>query len=318
MLLKSYRKHGFYHRINQQVGRGGIIRVDLLFIQSMNKRSNKLSFYQPVIFIDGAVIMSERLPTLFISHGAPDILIKHQVSVGALQELGQRISEPRAILIVSAHWIHDPVAITLGEQLPTIHDFGGFPPELYRVQYPARGDDDLSREIAQVLAAQGIATELVAERGLDHGAWVPLHFMYPDARIPVIQVSLPAGSLTDLAELGEALAPLSDEGVLVIGSGGSVHNLRALNPRGPTEAWAVEFEKWLLEAVEQGHFQWISKEENLPLNFQYAHPTLEHYAPLIVAWAAGGANRPGRRIHHSFDYGNLGMSFFAFGELRFV
>ena len=170
----------------------------------------------------------------------------------------------------------------------------------------------MSRKIARVLETQGIASELVAERGLDHGAWVPLHFIYPDARIPVIQVSLPAGSLQDLVELGEALVPLSEEGVLVIGSGGSVHNLRALNPRGPTEAWAVEFEKWLLEAVEQGHFEWLIQEEMHPLNFQYAHPTLEHYAPLVVA--AGGSDRPGRRIHHSFDYGNLGMSFFAFGD----
>jgi len=258
--------------------------------------------------------MSGPLPTLFISHGAPDILIRHQASVETLRELGQRFPDPRAIVVVSAHWIHDPVGITLAEQLATIHDFGGFPSDLYRVQYPASGDDDLSREIARALDAQGITNELVPERGLDHGVWIPLSFMYPDARIPVIQVSLPAGSLQDLSDLGEALAPLSGEGVLVIGSGGSVHNLGALNRQGPTEAWAVEFENWLLEAVEQGHFEWLIQEQWFPLNFRHAHPTLEHYAPLVVAWAAGGADRPGRRIHHSFDYGNLGMSFFTFGD----
>ena len=260
--------------------------------------------------------MRERLPTLFISHGAPDILIRAQASLDVLRELGQRVPEPKAVVVVSAHWIHDPVGITLGEQLATMHDFGGFPAELYRMQYPARGDDDLSRRIARLLDARDIDNDLVPGRGLDHGAWIPLHFMYPDARIPVVQVSLPAGSLQDLVELGKALVPLSGEGVSVIGSGGSVHNLRALNPHGPTEAWAVEFEKWLLEAVEQGHFAWLSHEEKFPLNFQYAHPTLEHYAPLIVAWAAGGADQPGRRIHHSFDYGNLGMSLFAFGEVN--
>jgi 4,5-DOPA dioxygenase extradiol len=258
--------------------------------------------------------MPERLPTLFISHGAPDILIRHQASVDTLKDLGYRLPEPRAVVVISAHWIHDPVGITLGEQLATIHDFGGFPAELYRMQYPARGDDDLSRQLARMLEAQGIASELVSDRGLDHGAWIPLHFMYPDARIPVVQLSLPAGSLQDLVELGKALVSLPGEGVLVLGSGGSVHNLRALNPPGPTEGWAVEFEKWLLEAVEQSHFEWLSQEEEFPLNFQYAHPTLEHYAPLIAAWAAGESDRAGRRIHHSFDYGNLGMSFFAFGE----
>ena len=258
--------------------------------------------------------MLEHLPALFISHGAPDILIRHQASLDRLRELGEQLPNPRAVVVVSAHWIHDPVGITLGEQLATIHDFGGFPSELYRVQYPARGDDELSHRISRLLTAQGIANELVPERGLDHGAWIPLHFIYPEARTPVVQVSLPAGSLQELAELGAALAPLTGEGVLVIGSGGSVHNLRALNPQGPTEAWAVEFEKWLLEAVEQNHFAWLIREDKFPLNFAYAHPTLEHYAPLVVAWAAGGADRPGRRIHHSFDYGNLGMSFFAFGE----
>ena len=262
--------------------------------------------------------MFERLPTLFISHGAPDILIRHQASVDGLRELGHKLPAPRAVVVVSAHWIHDPVGITPGDQLTTIHDFGGFPSELYRVQYPARGDDGLSLEIARALETRGIASELVPERGLDHGAWIPLHFMYPEAQIPVVQISLPTGSLQELVTLGEALTPLPGEGVLVIGSGGSVHNLRALKPHGPTEAWALQFEKWLLEAVEQGHFEWLIKEEHFPPNFQHAHPTLEHYAPLIVAWAAGGADQPGRRIHHSFDYGNLGMSFFAFGAASVV
>ncbi len=258
--------------------------------------------------------MPHTLSTLFVSHGAPDILIRPEPSVDTLRDLGRRAPEPRGIVIVSAHWISDPIGITAGEQLPTIHDFGGFPSELYALQYPAKGDDTLSRNIASALTAQGIDHELVAERGLDHGAWIPLRFMYPDARIPVVQVSLPAGSLADLAGLGKALARLREDGVLIIGSGGSVHNLHALNRDGRTDDWVLEFEAWLREAVEGNHFDWLITPERFPHTFRRAHPTLEHYAPLIVAWAAGGPDQPGRRVHHSFDYGNLGMSFFEFGN----
>lgn len=229
-----------------------------------------------------------------------------------LRELGSRMPEPRGIVIISAHWINDPIGITVGEQLTTIHDFGGFPKELYTLQYPAKGDDELSRKIAGALLARDIGNELVRERGLDHGAWIPLHLMYPDAHIPVVQVSLPAESLQDLVELGKALVPFRREGVLIIGSGGSVHNLSAINRDGRTDDWALEFEAWLHETVENNYFNRLIRAKELPNNFRQAHPTLEHYAPLIVAWATAGPDQPGRRIHHSFDYGNLGMSFFEF------
>jgi len=177
----------------------------------------------------------------------------------------------------------------------------------------ARGDDDLSRNIAGALSARDIDNELVRGRGLDHGAWIPLHFMYPDARIPVVQVSLPAGSLKDCVELGKALAQLRRDGVLIIGSGGSAHNLRTLNRDGRTDDWVLEFEAWLQETVENNQFDRLVRVREFANNFQQAHPTLEHFSPLVVAWAAAGPDQPGRRIHHSFDYGNLGMSFFEFG-----
>lgn len=258
--------------------------------------------------------MSLILPALFVSHGAPDILTRPQGSGAALRALGHRMPGPRGIVIVSAHWISDPVGITVGKRLETIHDFTGFPEDLYTLQYPARGDDDLSRKIAAALLARNLDNELVQARGLDHGAWIPLYFMYPDARIPVVQVSLPAGSLQDLAELGKALAPLRREGLLIIGSGGSVHNLRALNRDGRTDEWALEFEAWLHETVENNHFERLSRAQEFTTTFRQAHPTLEHYAPLIVVWAAAGVDQPGRRIHHGFDYGNLGMSCFEFGR----
>lgn len=258
--------------------------------------------------------MPHRLPTLFVSHGAPDVLIRHQAAMDALNELGLRLPEPQGIVIVSAHWIDDPIGITAGERLKTIHDFGGFPKELYAMQYPARGDEKLSDTVLDALEKSGIPSRLARERGLDHGAWIPLHFLYPDARIPVVQVSLPAGERADVTRLGEALAPLRREGVLMIGSGGSVHNLRAVNPNGKTDNWAMAFEAWLREAVEENHFDWLISRDHFPLSYRQAHPTVEHFAPLIFAWAAAGADQPGRRIHHSFDYGNIGMSLFSFGD----
>jgi len=255
-----------------------------------------------------------RLPTLFVSHGAPDLLLREHPAVDALKRLGARLPEPRAVLVVSAHRISSPITITHDDRLGTVHDFGGFPPALYAMNYPATGDDELSARIAEALAQKGVEHALVSGRGLDHGAWMPLRLIYPDARIPVVQVSLPAGSLEEVARLGEALAPLREQGVLMIGSGTSVHNLRALNLDQQTDPWADEFEAWLRQAVEENHFQWLIDERRHPDSFRYAHPTLEHFAPIVFAWAAAGKDRAGRRIHQSYDYGNLGMSHYAFGE----
>ena len=138
--------------------------------------------------------------------------------------------------------------------------------------------------------------------------------MYPEAQIPVSQVSLPTQSFKELVSLGTALRPLRDEGVLVIGSGGSVHNLRALRHNTETNDWAIQFEQWLLETVEGNHFERLITPSEFPGTFHQAHPSLEHYAPLVVAWAAGNQNQAGRRIHHSFTYGNLGMACFEFGN----
>jgi 4,5-DOPA dioxygenase extradiol len=155
---------------------------------------------------------------------------------------------------------------------------------------------------------------MVEKRGLDHGAWIPLKIMYPAAQVPVVQVSLPTGSFDELVRLGAALRPLREKGVLVMGSGGSVHNLRALRHGGPADDWVIQFEQWLLEAIVGNQFERLITPSGFPAAFPQAHPTLEHYAPLVVAWAAGDPDQPGRRIHHSFTYCNLGMSCFEFGN----
>ncbi|WP_455197959.1 DODA-type extradiol aromatic ring-opening family dioxygenase [Kaarinaea lacus] len=252
-------------------------------------------------------------PSLFVSHGAPDILLSNQEAVTAMRDYAKSLAIPRAIVVVSAHWTDEPIGITVGSKLSTIHDFSGFHESLYNLEYPANGDNEISSDIAQNLHAQGLACHLV-ERGLDHGAWIPLMIMYPEAKIPVIQVSLPRGSLEQLATLGLAFRPLRQKGVLVIGSGGSVHNLGKLGHL--TSDWAVQFEQWLLETIEGNHFKRLITPSEYPITFHEAHPSLEHFAPLVVAWAAGNNNLPGRRFHHSFTYGNLGMSCFEFRSSR--
>ena len=254
------------------------------------------------------------IPSLFLSHGAPDLLLSHEPAVQVLQELPARLPRPLAVVVCSAHWTADPVGITGPGDLTTIHDFSGFPDALYKERYPARGDAGLTDRIGQLLDAAGIAHSTHPHRGLDHGAWVPLKLMYPLADLPVAQVSLPAGDLAAYAQLGAALAPLSQEGILVIGSGGSVHNLRALRPGAPPDDWALAFELWLQDAVEGNAFDRLLAVEAQPAELRLAHPSLEHLAPLLFAWAAGGQDRPGRRFAHGFTYGNLGMSGYAFGD----
>lgn len=256
--------------------------------------------------------MTSHHPALFISHGAPDFILTQHAAVTALRELGERFTKPRAIVVISAHWSRLPVGITAGATHQTIHDFSGFPDALYRLSYPAQGDPDLAARIAEQLGAHGIDSQLIADRGLDHGAWIPLLLSYPQADIPVIQVSLPSGDLQACARLGEALGPLREQGILIIGSGGSVHNLAMLNREERIDSWAGEFESWLQESVEGNHFDNLLSAEQMAPRFRAAHPTMEHFSPLVTAWAAGDQTRPGKRFHHSFMYGTLGMSMFEF------
>ena len=258
--------------------------------------------------------MHPPLPSLFVSHGAPDISTSAPQAVEAMQRLAGELSRPESILIVSAHWMANPPRLTAGGVLGTIHDYSGFTPELYARQYPARGEASLSRKVRALLESGGVRSHVDRERGLDHGAWVPLSIMYPGVDVPVVQLSLPTGSLAEAARLGEAVAPLREEGVLIIGSGGTVHNLRRLKPSGPPDPWASGFEQWLLESVENGHFEALLDPAGSMAHFDIAHPTLEHFAPLVFAWASGDRNRAGRLQYSGFSYGNLGMGCYLFGK----
>ncbi len=255
-------------------------------------------------------------PSLFISHGAPDILLGDSPAKRAIRELGSLLTDAKGVVVVSAHWIASPIRVTAGAAPETLHDFGGSAPELRRLSYPAPGSETLSNRVLELLDAAAIEVAADPRRGWDHGVWIPLMLALPEANAPVVQVSLPNGSLAEVVALGKALAPLRREGIAVIGSGGSVHNLRALSrdEGASPEAWAASFDEWLRDAIEGNRFAELSDPARLPDTFLQAHPSPEHFAPILLAWAAGDPAQPGRRLHQSFTLGNLGLSMYRFGE----
>lgn len=255
------------------------------------------------------------LPSLFVSHGAPDLLLSETPANGFTRTLGRRYPGLRAILIVSAHWESGVNTIGAAAEPETIYDFGGFDPVLYTLRYQARTSADLVAEIDRALTAAGIAHATNTTRGYDHGAWVPLMLAWPEADVPVVQLSLRRGSSAEEnLRLGQALAPLRDKGVLIVGSGASVHNLRALNYEGtPAPDWAREFDDWLVAGVTGGDVESLLQFPQAPAGARIAHPTPEHLMPLYVAMGAGGGGK-GRAIHRSFSWGSIGMTSFEFGD----
>lgn len=254
-----------------------------------------------------------RLPALFVSHGAPTLPLEDIPARAFLRDLGAALPRPRAILAVSAHWLTDRPAVSAATRPETIHDFYGFPAELYGLRYPAPGDADLAGRVQELLSSEGLDAAVDAERGLDHGAWVPLMLMYPGADVPVIQLSLqPQLGTRHHLRLGAALAPLRDEGVLILGSGGATHNLREFRGRGaddPLEAYAGRFARWLSDAVERGDREALADYRALAPDAARNHPSEEHLLPLHVA---AGAGARGERIHHSASYGILAMDAYRF------
>jgi 4,5-DOPA dioxygenase extradiol len=234
-----------------------------------------------------------------------------------LQELGKSLPRPQAIIAVSAHWeTAGGPAVSLAKQPETIHDFGGFPRALFEMQYPAPGALDAAERAAALLEAAQIPVGRSADRGLDHGAWVPLRLMYPDADIPVTQLSVVRGAGPDAHErIGRALAALREEGVLVLASGSLTHNLYEFRGQGvdaPVPHWVSEFEAWMKARLE-------SNDRAALLDYRHAapfavqnHPSDEHLLPLFVAMGAAGPDARARQLHSSFEHGVLAMDAYAF------
>lgn len=256
------------------------------------------------------------LPTLFVSHGAPTFALEPGLAGAQLGALGQALGKPRAIVLVSPHWMTRGVEVGAAARPETIHDFGGFPRALYQLAYPAPGAPDTARRIAEVLGASGIAASLNERQGLDHGAWVPLLHLYPAADVPVVQVSLPAGLDSRTAyELGVALKPLSAEGMLVIGSGSLTHNLYEFRAGTTDEAaYAREFSLWVRQRVLAGDRDGLLNALARAPHAQRAHPTTEHFLPLLVALGAAGDSLPATVLDGGIRHGVLAMESYVFGR----
>lgn len=256
--------------------------------------------------------MNAIAPSLFVSHGSPMLPFEPSVARDFIQSLGQLYS-PRAIICISAHWETDEPRLCGALRPETLHDFYNFPPFLYNQQYSVSGDPDLAAKASGLLHQAGIQAHIDVERGLDHGAWVPLMLMYPQANIPIVQLSVqPMATPESHWRIGRALRELRHEGVLILGSGGATHNLRDLRAgdENAPVAYAADFDHWLRTSVINGDEEALLDYLNTAPEAKRNHPTPEHYLPLTVALGAA-YNLRGEVIHRSFSFGILSMSAFA-------
>lgn len=253
-------------------------------------------------------------PSLFISHGSPMLALEPGASGPALARLAAELPRPKAIVVVSAHWESQDLRVGSNPHPETWHDFGGFPAALFAVQYPAPGQPELAAQVAQLLRDDGLPAQLDDQRPFDHGVWVPLSLMYPQADIPVVQVSLPSRMGPALqTRVGHALSGLRQQGVLLIGSGSITHNLRELDwHAGPesVEPWAKAFRDWMIEKLAADDEPALHDYRRQAPHAVRSHPSDEHLLPLYFARGAGGDFSI---AHQGFTLGALGMDIYRFG-----
>jgi 4,5-DOPA dioxygenase extradiol len=258
-----------------------------------------------------------RLPSLFLSHGSPMMAVEDSAARRFLAGLGSDLERPRAILMASAHWCAAAPTVGGCETPETIHDFGGFPRQFYEMHYEPPGSAELAGRTVDLLAQNGVMAALDDLRGLDHGAWVPLMLMYPEADIPVAQITTqPHLGPAHHFALGAAVSQLRDEGVLVIGSGNLTHNLGGLrrdNPEGAPNPRVAEFTDWVFDALSEHRFGDLLDYRRLAPHAVDNHPSDEHFLPLFTALGAGGEGATPDRLHQSYSYGALSMDAYAFG-----
>ncbi|NBS95068.1 MAG: dioxygenase [Betaproteobacteria bacterium] len=257
-----------------------------------------------------------RLPTLFVSHGAPTFALSPGRAGPQLTELGRSLPHPAAVLVVSPHWMTPSIRVGTSALPETIHDFGGFDPRLYQISYPALGHPELARRTIETLTRTGWPAQADEHRGLDHGAWVPLLHLFPSAEVPAFQVSLPSNLDAKRAwALGQALAPLAEEGVFIVGSGSLTHNLHEFfDGKSRDHTYVAKFAAWVREAVEsRDHARLQRTLEDAP-DAKRAHPTPEHFWPLLVAAGAGNMAPLVQVIEGGIDHGMLAMDSYVFGH----
>jgi len=257
-------------------------------------------------------------PTVYVSHGSPMVMLENTAARDFLSGYGKTLGKPKAILIASAHFEARAPLLSADAKPEMIYDFGGFPRALFEMRYPAPGSPALAERAVDMLAASGIEAHPATGRGYDHGTWVPLKLMYPDADIPVVQLSIQTnlGGMHHVA-LGRALAPLREEGVLIMGSGSITHNLGELMRSraaldAPTPQWVRDFDEWVREKVDTGSLDDIAHYLERAPYARENHPSADHYLPLPFAMAAAGDGAKGRCVHSSCQYGVLMMDTFEF------
>ncbi|MFH0966502.1 MAG: class III extradiol ring-cleavage dioxygenase [Methanobacteriota archaeon] len=257
------------------------------------------------------------LPTLFLSHGVPTLPLDSIPARDFLLHLGSRYQNIRAVLCISAHWNTPYAAVNAGKMPETIYDFYGFPTELYQIRYPAVGSPVMAGKTVDLIHQAGIRCDINSHRGLDHGAWIPLMLMFPDADIPIVQLSIqhhldPAEHLA----LGKSIQSLRNDGVLIIGSGGAVHPLgyadTSLGVGAKTDEWAKMFDSWLMHAVTAGDRESLLYYKERAPYPERAHPYPDHFMPLFVAMGAAGEGATGIVLHQSWQWGDLSMGMYEF------
>ena len=256
------------------------------------------------------------LPSLFLSHGAPTLPLTDAPARTFLTQLGGKLPRPKAVLVVSAHWETESPAVNAVNWNETIHDFRGFPRALYDLRYPAPGSPPVAARVAELLGAAGFDCNLDRRRGLDHGAWVPLMLTYPQADIPVLQLSVqPHRGPEHHLRIGRALAALREEGVLIVGSGSFTHDLSEFRGQAldaPSPGWVNDFADWMAEALAKNRTEALLNYRNAAPFAVKNHPTEEHLLPLYAALGAAGDRPHAERLHASSTYSILRMDVYAF------
>lgn len=254
------------------------------------------------------------LPSLFISHGAPTFALEPGHLGPALNAIGARLGRPEAVVVVSPHWMTPQPQVASSQWPETIHDFAGFDPALSEIVYPAPGHPALATRIIERLGEVGWPAQEAPGQGLDHGAWVPLRYLFPDADVPVVQVSLPVGLNGRSAfDFGRALAPLAKEGILLVGSGSLTHNLADFRMGSLDLGYVEEFAGWVHDRVGAGDAQAVMEALERAPAAQRAHPTSEHFLPLPWALGAAPALEPVTLVRGGIDHGMLAMDAFVLG-----
>lgn len=255
------------------------------------------------------------LAPIFVGHGSPMMAVDDNACALFLESYGKTL-RPKAIVLFTAHWESRTLTISsVNGSYDTIYDFGGFPPALYEIKYPAPGSPELAQRVASMLQAQGIESQFDTKRGLDHGSWVVLSRLFPAADIPVVQVSVnPFLPPEAQYRIGEALRGLGGEDILVVGSGATVHNFRTMNPYAKEpDAWAVAFDDWLVEKMRARDLETLFRYEELASNARIAVPRPEHFVPLYIAFGSADPSAEVKEIHRSYEMGALSYLSLAFG-----